>query len=136
MLWLGGGFLIALPECEAVALRDMARRQLGSVLWYDWGASPMRRSFLFGLGWILIVTALLGLFAGLNPDNPVNTTVNLFSFFYRALLAIGVFIFASKSAPAKSRWPAIGCWFLGFLLGYPLGNLMVNGTVLAFATLG
>lgn len=89
----------------------------------------MTRNFLFGLGWMLIVTAILGLLASFAPDNNVPPVINFSALGLRVLVAIAVFSFANKCAPTKSRAPAIGMWVLGFIIGFPLGNLAINGLV-------
>jgi len=89
----------------------------------------MKRSFLFGLGVMLIVTAVLGSFASMDPDNKTPVPFTILALALRVVAAVVVFYLAGKSLPAASRWPAIGMWFLGFVLGYPLGNLVINGVV-------
>jgi hypothetical protein len=91
----------------------------------------MLRNFLFGLGWMLIVTAILGLLASMSPDNNAAPVITFSSLGLRVIAAIVVFYFANKCAPAKSRWPAVGLWLLGFVVGFPVGNLAINGVVLA-----
>jgi hypothetical protein len=88
----------------------------------------MKRSFLFGLGWMLIVTAVLGVLASMSPDNKIGTAWWIAATGLRVLIAVVAFYFASNAPPAR-RWPAVGMWFLGFFIGFPLGNMVINGTI-------
>jgi len=91
----------------------------------------MARNFLFGLGWVLIITTILGFFASFDPDNKISPIMNFSALGLRVLVAIAVFYFANRCVPTKSRWPAIGMWLLGFLIGFPLGNLVINAAIFA-----
>ncbi len=91
----------------------------------------MARNFLFGLGWMLIVTAILGLFASFDPDNKTRPVITYSALGLRVLTAVVAFYFANKCAAAKNRWPAVGMWLLGFVVGFPVGNLAINGAVFA-----
>jgi hypothetical protein len=93
----------------------------------------MKRSFFFGLGWMLIITAVLGLLASASPDNKTPMSITILALALRAVAAVVVLFIASNAAPATRRWPAIGMWFVGFILGFPLGNLLINGVVLALS---
>jgi hypothetical protein len=44
----------------------------------------MKRSFVFGLGWMLIVTAVLGWLASWSPDNTVPTSLTVTALVIRA----------------------------------------------------
>lgn len=109
-----------------------------SVLWVGTGCRSaaelgditMKRSFLFGLGWMLIVTAVMGALASMAPGNKIGTVWLVAASGLRVLTALVAFYFASNALPAR-RWPAIGMWFLGFVLGYPLGNGVINGALFA-----
>jgi hypothetical protein len=91
----------------------------------------MARNFLNGLGWMLIVTAILGLLASSAPDNKVAPAIAYSGLALRLAAAIVVFYFANKCVAAYSRLPAVGMWLLGFVVGFPLGNLAINGVVIA-----
>jgi hypothetical protein len=91
----------------------------------------MKRSFLFGVGWMLIVTAVLGWLASWSPDNTVPISLTVIALVTRAAAGVVVLALASYAPPAKRRWPAVGMWLLGFIIGFPLGNLVGSGAALA-----
>lgn len=91
----------------------------------------MARNFLFGLGWMLIVTAVLSSYAAFAPDTHIPLTISYAISGVRVVVALVVFYFANKCVVAANRWPAIGMWLLGFIVGFPLGNLVINGTAFA-----
>jgi hypothetical protein len=92
----------------------------------------MKRSFLFGLGWVLVLTAVMGALASMSPDNKIPTVWSVTASGLRVLAAAAAFYFASNALPTR-RWPAIGMWLLGFIVGYPIGNLVINGAVFAIS---
>jgi hypothetical protein len=91
----------------------------------------MARNFLFGLGWMLVVTAILGLLPNFAPDNKTEPVITYSALGFRVLAAIVMFYFANKCAAAENRWPAVGMWLLGFVVGFPPGILVITGAVFA-----
>lgn len=91
----------------------------------------MKRSFLYGLSVMLLVNALLGLLASMAPDNKIGIGWYVAASVIQILIAGVAFFFANKAPPAAHRWPAVGMWFLGFVLGLPLGNGVSTGALLA-----
>jgi hypothetical protein len=91
----------------------------------------MARNFLFGLSCMLIITAILGFFASFSPDNKTGPAITYSALGLRVLAAIVAFYFANKCAAAKNRWPAVGMWLMGFIVGFPLGILAIIGAVFA-----
>ena len=65
------------------------------------------------------------------PDNKTGPVITYSALGFRVLAAIVVFYFANKCAAAKNRWPAVGMWLLGFVVGFPLGILVITGAVFA-----
>jgi hypothetical protein len=65
----------------------------------------MKRSFLFGLGWMLMVTAVMGALASMSPDNKIATTWWIAASGLRVLAAGAAFYFASHALCPRAAGP-------------------------------
>lgn len=82
---------------------------------------------------MLLVTAVLGLLASMDPDIKIGRGWSIAASVIRIPAAMVVIAIAGKAPPAAHRWPAVGMWFLGFVVGYPLANGVINGTLFAIS---